>query len=75
MVSDPGECYDLAADPSQQDRIDRWRKRLAQINEERGDPRGQNGALVAQPDGALALSPNYKRWKARAEEMERACLG
>ena len=75
LVSDPGECYDLAADPSQQDRINRWRKRLAQINEERGDPRGQNGALVAQPDGALALSPNYKRWKARAEEMERACRG
>ena len=75
LVSDPGECHNLAANSDQQTRIDRWRERPAQINEERGDPRGQNGTLVAQPDGALALSPNYSRWKARAEDVERAWRG
>ena len=45
------------------ERIDVWRKRLAQGNEERGDPRGQGGQLVPQPEGALRLSPNYSRWR------------
>ena len=75
LVDDPGECRDLSADPGQQARVEKWRQRLAQVNEERGDPRGQGGRLVAQPDGALALSPNYNRWKERAAEVERAWRG
>ena len=75
LVDDPGECRDLAADPDQQDRIDVWRQRLAEVNERRGDPRGQGGQLVPQPDGALALSPNYDRWKACAQELEGAWRG
>ncbi|MDA0745264.1 MAG: arylsulfatase [bacterium] len=70
LEADPLECHDLAADPAQQDRIDIWRSRLAQINEERGDPRGKNGRLVPQPNGALTLSPNYQKWKDRAVELE-----
>jgi hypothetical protein len=42
---------------------------LAKINEDRGDPRGQNGKLVPRPDGALMTSPNYEKWKKRAEEI------
>jgi len=70
LVADPGECCDLAADPGAQTRVQIWRQRLAHINEERGDPRGQGGELVPQPDGALVLSPNYQKWKERAKEME-----
>ena len=40
LVDDPGECRDLSADPGQQARVEKWRQRLAQVNEERGDPRG-----------------------------------
>jgi arylsulfatase len=63
LASDPGECVDLAAAAAWQPRIDVWRARLAQVNETRGDPRGQAGRLVPQPDGALTLSPNYARWR------------
>jgi arylsulfatase A-like enzyme len=66
LTADPGECVDLALDPEWQARIDVWRRRLADVNEQRGDPRGQAGRLVPQPDGALSLSPNYARWRDRA---------
>ncbi len=66
LSRDPGECVDLAADPASAERVALWRRRLADINERRGDPRGCNGELVPQPDGALRLSPNYHRWKKRA---------
>jgi arylsulfatase A-like enzyme len=66
LDEDPLECTDLSQSPDLQDRVQHWRKRLAQINEERGDPRGQNGELVPQPDGALRLSPNYQKWKEAA---------
>ncbi len=71
LEQDPAECHDLSAHPDQQPRIDTWRKRLAKINEDRGDPRGKNGELVSQLGGALGLSPNYEKWKTRAEELER----
>ena len=71
LEKDPGECRDLSKDPGYQDRIELWRSRLAQINEERGDPRGQNGKLVPQPQGAIKLSPNYFKWKERAEALEK----
>ena len=70
LEQDPCECRDLADDPAAQDRIRLWRSRLAEINQARGDPRGKHGALVPQPDGALTLSPNYDKWKQRAEEIE-----
>ncbi|NKB72344.1 MAG: arylsulfatase [Candidatus Latescibacteria bacterium] len=70
LVEDPLECCDLAADPREQSRIDVWRQRLAKVNEERGDPRGQDGELVPQDDGAIALSPNYYQWRDRARELE-----
>ncbi|MEC9377319.1 MAG: arylsulfatase [Candidatus Latescibacterota bacterium] len=63
LRTDPHECHDLTRDPRAAERIDVWRKRLAQVNEERGDPRGQGGQLVPQPEGALRLSPNYSRWR------------
>ena len=72
LKTDPLECNDLAADPDRQPRIEVWRRRLARVNEERGDPRGRNGKLVPQPDGALALSPNYEKWKQRAQALEGA---
>ena len=68
LTTDPLECAELSKDPKWQDRISVWRKRLAEINEERGDPRGKNGELVPQPDGAITLSPNYEKWKKKAEE-------
>lgn len=69
LTTDPLECDDLAGDAAWEDRIAVWRKRLADVNEERGDPRGKNGKLVPQPDGALTLSPNYEKWKKAAEEL------
>ncbi len=69
LEKDPLECHDLASDPAAEKRIAPWRKRLAEINEKRGDPRGKNGKLVPQPDGALTFSPNYARWKQRGEQI------
>ena len=67
LVSDPLECNDLSKNPEEEERIARWRSRLASINERRGDPRGQGGRLVPQPNGAIRLSPNYYRWKEAGE--------
>lgn len=72
LREDPGECRDLSASAVHAERIDRWRGRLAQINETRGDPRGQNGQLVPQPEGALRLSPFYERWRARAQQAAKS---
>ena len=69
LVEDPLECRDLAGQADQRERLEVWRLRLAQVNEQRGDPRGQGGQLVPQPDGALALSPNYSKWRERAREL------
>ena len=69
LTEDPLENRELSKSASHADRVALWRKRLADINENRGDPRGQNGALVPQPDGALTLSPKYKEWKQRAQEL------
>ncbi|MCA9436028.1 MAG: arylsulfatase [Candidatus Omnitrophica bacterium] len=68
LTDDPKEMHNLIAYPEAQPRIDVWRERLAKMNEERGDPRGQGGRLVPQPNGALKLSPNYDRWKQAAKE-------
>jgi arylsulfatase len=70
LVEDPLECNDLCPETDQQARIDIWRGRLAKINEERGDPRGKGGQLVTQPGGALQLSPNYHKWRKRAELVD-----
>ena len=67
LDDDPSECRERSKDPEKVDRVALWRNRLADLNEERGDPRGQGGELIVQDD-ALKLSPNYNRWKARAEE-------
>ena len=70
LSTDPGECTDLSKDPSVASRLKSWRRRLAEIDENRGDPRGRDGELVVQPQGALALSPNYQRWRERALALE-----
>ena len=70
LEQDPGECRNLINDPAYAERIDLLRRRLAEINERRGDPRGQDGKLVPQPQGALRLSPYYEKWKRRAEEID-----
>jgi arylsulfatase len=69
LESDPDECHDLAASPQAKQRLEIWRRRLADINEKRGDPRGQDGRLVPQPDGALHLSPNYAKWQEKAAAL------
>jgi arylsulfatase A-like enzyme len=68
LRADPMETRDLSKKAEDQNRIEVWRSRLAKINEERGDPRGKNGKLVPQPEGALKLSPNYERWRRAYEE-------
>lgn len=70
LDTDPGECMNLSEDPDYADRKKAWRGRLATINERRGDPRGLDGRLVVQPNGALRLSPFYHRWKKRAAELD-----
>ena len=69
LTEDPLECHELSKSPAHADRVALWRKRLADINENRGDPRGKDGELVPQPDGALTLSPRYDEWKQRALEV------
>lgn len=69
LAEDPTESRELSKDSNFRSRVDLWRGRLAKINEDRGDPRGQNGKLVPQPDGALMTSPNYDKWKKHAEEI------
>ena len=72
LDEDPGECRNLAGKLESKERVEKWRSRLAEVNEKRGDPRGQDGKLVPQPDGALTLSPNYQKWKKEGqEEIER----
>lgn len=70
LAVDPGECRDLSQDAKYETSIERWRRELATVNEERGDPRGEGGRLVPQPEGALTFSPNYVKWKSRAEALE-----
>ena len=70
LVADPGECHDLSADPAAQPRMERWRQALAEIDERRGDPRGQGGRLVPQPQGVPSLSPFYHRWREAAEALD-----
>ncbi len=65
LVADPGELHDLAGEAALRPHLERWRGVLAEVNERRGDPRGQGGRLVVQ-EQALALSPYYERWKAAA---------
>ncbi len=69
LSTDPLECCDLSLDSKYKDHIALWRKRLSDVNEHRGDPRGQNGQLVSQPDGALRLSPYYQKWKEAADAL------
>lgn len=73
LTTDPHECHDLSGDPKWAHRLDLWRQRLAEINERRGDPRGEGGRLVPQlQSDAPSLSPNYHRWKeAGAQWLER----
>jgi hypothetical protein len=40
------------------------------MNERRGDPRGKNGQLIVHPEGALAFSPNYQKWRERADAID-----
>lgn len=68
LDEDPLECRNLAADPAWQERKGLWRKRLADINEKRGDPRGKNGELVPQQAGqAIRMTENYQKWKTAAD--------
>lgn len=67
LATDPMECKDLSKDPQFESRMQVWRERLAAINENRGDPRGQNGRLVPQKRLALTVSPNYHKWRDRAK--------
>lgn len=69
LRNDPLECHELSKSKAHAERVALWRKRLAEVNENRGDPRGKNGELVPQPEGALKLSPKYDEWKQRAIEM------
>jgi arylsulfatase A-like enzyme len=70
LEADPGECRDLSRDPSAQERVALWRQRLAQVNEERGDPRGKDGKLhVQEPGAAIHLNDNYYKWKKAADDQ------
>lgn len=69
LADDPDECRELSKDPHWQERIALWRRRLAEINELRGDPRGSDGKLVVQ-ERAISLTPKYHEWKQRFEESK-----
>jgi arylsulfatase len=69
LSNDPQELRDLSRDATKQARIKEWRKRLASINERRGDPRGKNGDLVVVKE-ALGRSPNYEKWRAAGEKVD-----
>jgi arylsulfatase A-like enzyme len=72
LASDPEERHDLSAVPKYRERVAFWRKRLADIEEKRGERRGKNGELIplldCDPgDPRLSLTPNYYRWKQRGK--------
>ncbi len=72
LVNDPMECRNLAGDPAYEQRIALWRRRLAEINENRGDPRGKDGHLVPhEDDSQFSRSPNCRKWEKRGEEKRR----
>lgn len=76
LVQDPLECRNLAGQPGEAKRIDRWRRRLAEINERRGDPRGKNGQLIPHDEvDAFSRSPNCDRWEERGREALRRNFG
>lgn len=68
LAEDPNEQHDRSGAEAARPRLELWRRRLADINERRGDPRGKEGRLVVQ-EQALTLSPNYDRWKQAAAAM------
>ena len=69
LIADPGELHDLAGEATARPRLARWRAILADVNERRGDPRGQGGQLRVQ-EQALSLSPFYYRWKEAAADAD-----
>ncbi len=57
---DPGEERDLAGDGEAANELARWRGRLVEHFEERGEPFLVGGKLAPRPDGVL-LSPHYPK--------------
>ena len=69
LDEDPLECREFSRHPDHKSRLEVWRKRLADFNETRGDPRGRDGQLIPQPNGAFSLSPNYEKWRDAAQKQ------
>ena len=60
LEQDPGELDDLAGDPAHAAELRKWRSRLIDHLEERGEPFVKNGELGLRPERML-YSPNYPR--------------
>ena len=58
LDDDPGELHDLAGDAAHTGELQKWRGRLVEHFEERGEPFLRGGKLAPRPERML-YSPNY----------------
>jgi arylsulfatase A-like enzyme len=58
LTVDPDERYNLAAQPEHRATLERWRGRMIEHLQERGEPYVKDGQLLRRPQG-IVRSPNY----------------
>jgi arylsulfatase A-like enzyme len=60
LINDPGELYDLAAEPAHKSVLLQWRQRMVEHLSERGEQFVSNGELVIRKKRFL-YSPHYPK--------------
>jgi len=60
LINDPGELYDLAAEPAHKNTLLQWRQRMIEHLSERGEQFVSNGKLVIRKK-RLLYSPHYPK--------------
>lgn len=60
LKEDPGELYDISAEPNNRGKVREWRARMVEHLSERGEPFVVNGGLATRPERML-YSPNFPK--------------
>ena len=60
LINDPGELYDLAAEPTHKSVLLQWQQRMVEHLSERGEQFVSNGELVIRKK-RLLYSPHYPK--------------